>query len=42
MKSKAPQIHGYAVGCDEPDRPYSRMQIALLRLLGLMLGRHII
>jgi hypothetical protein len=41
MKTKAPRVRGYAVGC-EPDRPYNRVQIALLRLLGLVLGRHIV
>ena len=33
--------HPYRVGC-EPERPYSRMQIAWLRFLGLVLGRHIV
>ena len=41
MKAKVPAMSSYAVGC-EPERPYGRMQIVLLRLLGLMLGRHIV
>ena len=41
MKARKPAMSSYAVGC-EPERPYSRMQLALLRLLGMVLGRHII
>ena len=41
MKAKSPRILGYAVGC-EPERPYNRVQLALLRLLGMALGRHIV
>ena len=43
MKSpRTPAIASrYAVSC-EPERPYNRIQIALLRFLGLVLGRHIV
>ena len=45
MKTRKPTIsqHAalYAVGC-EPERPYNRIQLALLRFLGVVLGRHIV
>jgi len=42
MKARtATTVSRYAVSC-EPERPYNRLQIVLLRFLGLMLGRHIV
>ena len=41
MKARTPAMSSYAVGC-EPERPYSRVQVALLRFLGMVLGRHIV
>ena len=35
-------INRYAVGSDDPQRPYNRLQVAVLRLLGMVLGRHIV
>jgi hypothetical protein len=40
-KTQPSKTKGYAVGC-EPERPYSRLQVALLRLLGLVLGRTLV
>ena len=46
MKTRTPAINQYAalyaVGCEEADRPYNRIQILLLRFLGKVLGRHIV
>ena len=46
MKTRTPTINPYAalyaVGCEEAERPYNRLQVALLRFLGMVLGRHIV
>jgi hypothetical protein len=46
MKTRTPALSKYAaqyaVGCEEAERPYSRVQLVLLRFLGMVLGRHIV
>jgi hypothetical protein len=46
MKTRTPALSKYAalyaVGCEEAERPYNRVQIVFLRLLGIVLGRHIV
>ena len=35
-------VSTYAVGSDDPERPYNRLQIAWLRFLGMVLGRQLV